>query len=328
MAFRETSADHACNVILADSVSLLTRQLHRGTSHIGCAVAILPVMRRLTSQVIAMLWPDLTQLIRIIPVQVDMKINLCASAKSVLTNWLQLLVVSLMLAFLSPASATDSQPYPEFTAVYDARINGFLMAEANFSLHRMDNGDYVYQRKLTSVGVASLFGKKVSTATSRWRFINNRIQVLEYQSSNEDGDADDNLHLVFNWKTTHVKNLSTADPWQTKIPAGTLDKLVMQLALLFELRDGSTEFQYPVPHEGRIKHYRFKQIGKEKIELPIGEFNTLVVERLDDDRDNTRIWSVPELNYFPVRFLEHKKSGVKKELSLRKVKFINVEDSD
>jgi hypothetical protein len=257
-----------------------------------------------------------------------MKINLCAPAKSFLANWWQLLGVSLMLAFPSPASATDSQPYPEFTAVYDARMNGIRIAEASFSLHRLDNGDYVYRRKLTSVGVASLFGRKVSTATSRWRFTNNRIQVLEYQSSNEDGDADDNLHLIFNWKTAHVENISTADPWQTKMPTGTLDKLVMQLALLFELRDGNTEFQYPVPHEGRIKHYRFKQTGKEKIELPMGEYNTLVVERLDDDRDRARIWSVPELNYFPVRFLEHKKSGVEKELSLRKLQFIGQQATD
>jgi len=260
-------------------------------------------------------------------VYADMKINLCVPAKSFLANCSKLLGVPLMLIFLSPASAIDSQPYPEFTAEYDARINGIPIAEASFSLHQLDNGDYVYQRKATSVGVASLFGKKVSTATSRWRFTNNWIQVLEYQSSDDDGDADDNLHLVFNWKTAHVKNVSTDDPWQTKMPVGTLDKLVMQLALLFELRDGSTEFQYPVAHEGRIKQYRFKQTGKEKIELPMGEYNTLIVERLDDDRDKTIIWSVPELNYFPVRFLKHKKSGVKIELSLRKVKFIGQEVS-
>ena len=268
------------------------------------------------------------QSIRAFPVHADMKINLCLSVKSIFANCLQLSAVLLMLVFLSPVSAIDNQPYPEFTAVYDARINGFLVAEASFSLHKLDSGDYVYQRKLTSVGVVSFFSKKVSIATSRWRFINNWIQVQEYQTSNEAGDPDDNLHLIFNWKTDHVKNVATADPWRTKMPAGTLDKLAMQLALLFELRDGGTEFQYPVAHEGRIKQYRFKQIGKEKIELPMGEYNTLVVERMDDDRDNTRIWSAPELNYFPVRFLERKKSGVKKELSLRTIDFIDQDVAD
>jgi hypothetical protein len=84
-----------------------------------------------------------------------------------------------------------------------------------------------------------------------------------------------------------------------------------------------TEFQYPVAHQGRIKQYRFKQTGKERLELPIGAYDSLIVERQDDDRDKTRIWSVPELNYFPVRFLKHKKSGVKLELSLRQVRFID-----
>jgi hypothetical protein len=268
------------------------------------------------------------QPIRVFQVYAGMKFNLCVPAKPFLANCLQLLIVPLILAFLSPASATDSQPYPEFNAIYDARVNGIPIAEASFSLHKLDNGDFVYQQKSTSVGIASLFGEKVSTATSRWRFTNNRIQVLEYQSSNEDGDADDNLNLIFNWKTARVENVSTDGPWQTKMPEGTLDKLAMQMALLFELRDGSTEFQYPVAHQGRIKEYRFKQTGKEKIELPIGEYDTLIVERLDDDRDKSKIWSAPELNYFPVRFMKHKKSGVEIELSLRKVKFIGQEVAD
>lgn len=273
-------------------------------------------------------WPDSAQPTRAFRVYVDMKIYLCLPAQSFCAHCLQLFGWLLMLLFLSPAVATDSQPYPEFTAVYGANINGIQMAEASFSLRRLDNGDYVYQRKVTSVGVASLFGKKVSTATSRWRFTNNWIQVLEFQSSNEDGDADDNLHLIFNWETVHVENVSTADPWQTKMPEGTLDKLVMQLALLFELRDGVTEFQYPVAHQGRIKQYRFKQVGEEKIELPMGEYNALVVERLDEDRDTTRIWSVPELNYFPVRYLKRKKSGAETELSLRELKFIGQQAPD
>ena len=271
---------------------------------------------------------DPPQPIRVMPVYVDMKINLHVYAKSRITSYRQLVILPLLLVFLSSASATDSQPYPEFTAVYDGRLNGVPMAEASISLRRLDNGDYVYRRKSESIGIASLFGKKVSTEISRWRFTDNWIQVLEFRSSREDGDADDNLHLIFNWETALVKNISIADPWQTKMPQGTLDKLVMQLALLFELRDGRTEFQYPVAHEGRIKQYRFKQTGKEKLKLPMGEYDTLIVERLKEDRDTTRMWSVPELNYFPVRYLQQKKSGAEIELSLREVKFIGQQTTD
>jgi hypothetical protein len=328
MVCRETSADYACSVILADSAAQVTKQLHGGARDGGSAVAILPVMRRLTAQVVAILWPDPTQPIRVFPVYVDMNINPCAAAKSFLTSYLQLFIGPLMLAFLSTASATDGQPYPEFEAVYDARVNGIPIAEVSFSLHKLDNGDFVYQQKSTSVGIASLFGKKLSTASSRWRLADNGIQALEYQSSDADGDADDNQHLIFNWKTAQVENVSTANPWQIRMPKGTLDKLLIQMVLIFELRDGSTEFQFPVAHRGRIKQYRFKQTGRERTELPMGEYDTLIVERLDDDRDKTKIWSAPQLNYFPVRFLKHKQSGIEIELSLRQVEFLGQQASD
>ena len=229
----------------------------------------------------------------------------------------------LAMVFLTSTVIAASEPYPEFTAVYDARINGFTMAEVKFSLRRLDNGDYLYQRKSIPGGVASFFGNKESAATSRWRFTNSRIQVLEYQSRDDDGDADDNLHLIYDWKNARVNNVNDADPWQTEIPQGTLDKLVMHLALLLELRDGNTEFKYPLAHEGRIKHYSFKQTGTEEIKLSMGKYDALVVERLNEDHDTTRIWSAPELNYLPVRFLKQKQGGQTRELLLREVEFID-----
>jgi hypothetical protein len=49
---------------------------------------------------------------------------------------------------------------------------------------------------------------------------------------------------------------------------------------------------------------------------------------MKEDRDTTRMWSVPDLNYFPVRFLKQKKNGADIELSLREVKFIGPQASD
>jgi len=259
--------------------------------------------------------------------QLVMKMKNCAAAKPRPAAWRQLLAVPLMLAFL-PAAVADSLPFPEFNAVYDGRVSGVRMAEASYSLRRLDNGDYLYRREMTSVGLASLFGKSVAVASSRWRFTGNWIQVQEFQSSDEDGDADDNLHLVFDWDAARVKNVASADPWQTEIAPGTLDKLAMEMALIFDLRAGSTEFQYPVARQGRIKQYRFEQTGTERIALPMGEFDALVVERLDDDRDRTTIWCVPELNYLPVRYLKQKQSGMKHELSLRQVEFSGQQAAD
>jgi hypothetical protein len=95
----------------------------------------------------------------------------------------------------------------------------------------------------------------------------------------------------------------------------------MQLAMLFELREGATGFAYQIPHHGRIKEYRFALMGEEEIELTSGAYRTLKVGRTNDDKDRSWVWSAPELDYFPVRFLKKKASGLKLRLELRKLDF-------
>jgi len=95
----------------------------------------------------------------------------------------------------------------------------------------------------------------------------------------------------------------------------------MQLAMLFDLRDGVTRFDYKVPRQGRIKDYRFALLGEEDIELTSGVYRTLKVARTNDDKDQSWVWSAPELDYFPVRFVKAKKSGIKIKLELRKLDF-------
>ena len=160
-----------------------------------------------------------------------------------------------------------------------------------------------------------------ATESSRWRLADGRIQVLEYQAHNADGDDDDNAHLLFDWDSLEVENRGAGEHWRIAMPAGTLDQMVMQLAMLFDLRDGKTEFRYPVATRGRIKEYRFERTGEEITELPFGDYRTVRLQRTDDQRDQSWVWSAPELEYFPVRFVKQKQSGLKTEILLRRLEF-------
>jgi hypothetical protein len=62
-------------------------------------------------------------------------------------------------------------------------------------------------------------------------------------------------------------------------------------------------------------------VGEETVELDSGSYRAIKVERKKDDRDRSWVWSAPELDYFPVRFLKHKKSGLKIQLTLKKLEF-------
>ena len=234
-----------------------------------------------------------------------------------------LLLASLLLAVtpFNYAGADSNQPYPEFVAQYDAMANGFSFGSVTISLRRDGNDKYLYKQDSHSSGIAALFGNNSSVESSLFQLDDGRIKVLEYRSQRKGGDDDDNSHLLFDWDNGTVKNIGAGEHWVIPLPENALDRLVMQLEMLFELRDGKTEFNYQVPRQGRIKNYRFALLGEDEIELTSGMYKTLKVGRTDDDRDQSWVWSAPELDYFPIRFLKKKQSGIKIELVLNKLDF-------
>lgn len=231
------------------------------------------------------------------------------------------ILVLLSLLFAASGLADEDAPYPSFVASYDANANGLSIGTVQVSLTRVGSNEYLYAQKSVTRGIAALFGSDKATERSRWRFHDNAIQVMEYQSRRKKGDDDDNGHLVFDWENRRVKNIGAGEHWEIAMPKGTIDRLVMQLAMLFDLRNGDTVFKYRIPRQGRIKIYDFELVGEESIKLDSGTYRTLKVERMNENRDRSWIWSAPDLDYFPVRFVKRKKSGIKLELVLKKLEF-------
>ncbi len=218
-----------------------------------------------------------------------------------------------------PCTAQDTQTVPTFSARYDVRVNGFKLAQATFSLIKADDDTFLYQQRTQAVGVAGWFRKEEILESSRWRLTGQGIQPLEYRYSRSGGSDDRKVQLIFDWQAGKVENRVAGQPWTMAIPAGTLDKLLVQIALLLELRQGKTRFDYAVADGGRLKHFEFEVVGEETVELPNGVYRTVKLARLDDEHDRTWIWAAPALDYLPVRFLKKKKNGLRYEIRLRDI---------
>ncbi len=228
-------------------------------------------------------------------------------------------VVGLWFA-LAPLAAEADPQIPVFSAHYDVRINGITVGDAEFSLAPAGGNRYVYRQSSKSTGVAALFGGQSVKETSRWELTaQGVIRPLTYRYRREGGDDDDDrdVELVFDWEHHRVENRVAGQPWSMDIPDGTLDKLLVQVAMLLDLRTGQTEFSYPVADGGRLKRYRFAVVGEETLQLPDGKHPAIKLQRTDDDRDKTYIWVAPDLGYIPIRFLKLKRTGIKYEMRLR-----------
>jgi hypothetical protein len=228
--------------------------------------------------------------------------------------------VLLLARTVSSSPVTQAEPtVPTFPAHFDVRINGIKLAIAEFSLTDKGNNEFLYEQKSEAIGIASWFKPEKVRETSRWKLTDEGIKPITYRYSRKGGSDDSEVELIFDWEKHRVENRVKDQPWSMDIPDGTLDKLVMQIAMLLDLQSGQNHFKYPVADDGRLKHYEFKVVGEEEIELPSGKVNTIKLARLDDDRDQTFIWVSPEMQYIPVRFLKLKKNGLKYEIRLREI---------
>lgn len=227
----------------------------------------------------------------------------------------------VLVASVLPAQAKEVR-VPSFHALYDVRIKGVKVAKAEFILSRQENGEYIYQQNSKTVGMAAWFRKEKIKEISRWKLTDKGIIPIQYIYSRQGGDDDKEVDLVFNWQQGIAENRVSVNPWSLEVPLGTLDKMVMQVAMLMDLSAGERKFNYPIADKGRLKNYEFEVVGEEMIELPNGLFNTIKLSRMNDDNDKTYIWSAPDLQYMPVRFMKQKEEGFAYEINLKEI--INV----
>lgn len=215
-----------------------------------------------------------------------------------------LLAVGLLFGAALPAA----EPPGDFTARYALSLNGFKLGESKVSLNAEGGNRFTYRSHTYSTGVAKLFRNDVVRESSRFDLHEQRIRPQEYRFDHTGDKKERHALLKFDWPAGKVANTVEGHTWEMKIPPGTLDKFVVQLAVMMDLRSGEKMLTYAIADGGKLKHYQFAVIGEESVKVPAGEFATLKLERLRKDNDRTTyFWCAPDLGYLPVKIkqIEH-----------------------
>ncbi|MEE9491778.1 MAG: DUF3108 domain-containing protein [Gammaproteobacteria bacterium] len=236
-------------------------------------------------------------------------------------------LLALLLLLFSSNSFSEAviqvDNIPLFEARYEVRMNGLVIAKASFSQKKIGERRYHYVQKTKAKGLVSFFRRETVTEQTTWDLTETGIRPIEYDFRKLGGSDDEHKHIVFDWENLRAENTGETEPWKIDIETGTLDKLLVQVAMLLDIQAGKTVFNYPIADNGRLKHYQFARISEEPVEVPGGLFQTTKLQRMDDDRDITYIWTAPTLKYLPVRFLKIKKSGLKLEIRLKEIQMQN-----
>lgn len=132
------------------------------------------------------------------------------------------------------------------------------------------------------------------------------------------------LSVEFQPQRQRIMTIAQGEPWSQPYETGVQDKLSYQLQLREDLIANKEVLSYRIADGGRIKNYRFKRAGSERLTTPAGTFDCirLQLERTADQQQ-TLIWMAPELDYLTVRLLRIDQSGREHFLNLKSLETNN-----
>lgn len=215
--------------------------------------------------------------------------------------------LTLLILLALPLNLTAAEIKP-FTAQYDIRFSG-LSGEAVTSLVRNANGIFVLENRVSAKGLARLIRSGDAVDRSEFVIENDNLVPISFESDDGSRKNKRGNTITFDWKEHSASTEYKGEIQTLKLEAGTLDRQLMQLAMMSDLTDGQTEVTYNVVDRMDIKIYSIAVVAEERIEVPAGNYDVVRVERINPGSSRSTIfWCAPSLDYLTIK-MEQLKDG-------------------
>lgn len=221
----------------------------------------------------------------------------------VLSSWGLLLPVSL------------AQPLPEFTSTYRASAAG-MRASAVRSYGPSENGRWELRSQMEVRLLGARIGQAEETSQFLWQ---EEVPVPEQYHFRQSGLGGRTESVTFQWENQTALSIEDDQQWQLPLDAGVQDKLSLQAWLAVQLASGiNGDLLVPVADNERVELQRYRIMGEEVLETPLGRLATLRVDRIRDDDSprQTRFWLAKDWFMLLVRLEQVSRNGREVQLSL------------
>lgn len=216
---------------------------------------------------------------------------------------------TLLLAAWPLIAVATEDAVPEYTATYAVALDESPAGILVRTLHRESGGHYVFQSETRATqGWYGLLGLTI-LEKSAWTLEAGQPHSLSYRYQ-QSGPRGRDLTLEFDWMKGVLQQHGGKHDRELPLVPHLLDKLLYQYALMRDLAADKPELDYVVAEDGKIKTYHLRRAGTETVATPLGNLETIRVERRKEDSKRiTTLWCAPALHYLPVRFDHIEKDG-------------------
>jgi hypothetical protein len=220
------------------------------------------------------------------------------------------IVVSALLLCGCVASARAARDIPSFEASYTIERSIFDIGRIQLRFQISPAGVYRYDSITEVAGFIAWFRDDRVEESSRGRMDASGVYPDRYRFERVGGKGDKQVKVRFDWTSGQVENTIDGQSWEMAVPRGTLDKLVVQLAMMRNLQSSIQGQHFMVADGGKLKDFRIHIRGRESLDVPAGHFETIKVEKTPEHGNRkTFLWLAPTLGYLPVRIMRVENDG-------------------
>ncbi|BAJ02350.1 DUF3108 domain-containing protein [Shewanella violacea] len=226
----------------------------------------------------------------------------------------QRLVLASNLFLFSLYAAAAPSPLTPQTAEYQVYYGSIELGKARFQLPKAEGNIYHY-RFDSDVSLLVLSDRR----NVRSDFIRegNQLTPMRY-THNRKGTGPNFQEQAAFAKAQAVVYSSYKDERSKLDYTHTLyDPLMVQLQFRLDIALGKKELHYEMVKEGEVDEYTFKIVGKERVNIESGSYETIKVEVVRDSKKRqTFFWMAPDLGYLPIRLTHFEKGSKQLDIKL------------
>ncbi|WP_218312189.1 DUF3108 domain-containing protein [Alteromonas antoniana] len=146
-----------------------------------------------------------------------------------------------------------------------------------------------------------------------------KLVPSQYYYSRSGTGPDDKLNVTFGKNGSDSVQVESEDENYSLEWDNEIDNQIYRIDLPRKLASGeSTTDYYFINYRGQKRHYGIEVVGKEKLNLPYGQLDTIKVKLVRDSKTReTFAWFAPELDYNLVRLQQFKDGDEQGDIKLR-----------
>jgi hypothetical protein len=215
----------------------------------------------------------------------------------------------VFLSLLAVDAAAAEAPVAPFHGDYDVLRNGKVQGKATLDLRSAGNQWQFDSNTHGTSGMAAMLGVDIQEkSTFTWNA--NKPECLSYSYAQK-ALKSKTTSITCDWNAKSANVDDNGKPGNVALSGPVMDRHLVALALMADLKSGSSSLSYPVIDRAQVSDQQYVQAGHEAIPVGSSTIDAVKItrDRGTDSKRSTTYWFAPQKNWMPVQIEQVEKNG-------------------